>query len=38
MRIARFTNGGDPRYAIVEGDEGSEELIVLTGDPMYVPG
>ena len=38
MRIARFTNGGDPKYAIVDGDEGAEELIVLTGDPMYTPG
>lgn len=34
MRIARFTTGGDPRYAIVDG----EELVVLTGDPMYTPG
>jgi 2-keto-4-pentenoate hydratase/2-oxohepta-3-ene-1,7-dioic acid hydratase in catechol pathway len=38
MRIARFTNGEDPRFAIVEGDPGSEELVVLTGDPLYVPG
>jgi len=38
MRIARFTTGGDPKYAIVDGDEGAEELIVLTGDPMYTPG
>src|SRR5690606_35376706 len=38
MRIARFTNGGDPRYAIVDGDPGAEELVVLTGDPMYTPG
>jgi 2-keto-4-pentenoate hydratase/2-oxohepta-3-ene-1,7-dioic acid hydratase in catechol pathway len=38
MRIARFTTGDDPRYAIVEGDPGAEELVVLTGDPMYVPG
>jgi 2-keto-4-pentenoate hydratase/2-oxohepta-3-ene-1,7-dioic acid hydratase in catechol pathway len=38
MRIARFSNGGDPRYAIVDGEEGHEELVVLTGDPMYTPG
>ena len=38
MRIARFTTGGDPRYAIVDGEPGSEELVVLTGDPMYTPG
>jgi 2-keto-4-pentenoate hydratase/2-oxohepta-3-ene-1,7-dioic acid hydratase in catechol pathway len=38
MRIARFTNGSDPRYAIVDGDPGQEELVVLTGDPMYTPG
>lgn len=38
MRIARFTTGGDPRYAIVDGESGSEELVVLTGDPMYTPG
>lgn len=38
MRIARFSNGGDPRYAIVDGEVGEEELVVLTGDPMYTPG
>ena len=38
MRIARFTTGDEPRYAIVDGDPGQEELIVLTGDPMYTPG
>lgn len=38
MRIARFSNGGDPRYAIVDGEAGQEELVVLTGDPMYTPG
>lgn len=38
MRIARFTTGGDPRYAVVEGDPGEEELIVLSGDPMYIAG
>ncbi len=32
MRIARFsTEGGDPRYGIVDG----EELVVLAGDPMF---
>jgi 2-keto-4-pentenoate hydratase/2-oxohepta-3-ene-1,7-dioic acid hydratase in catechol pathway len=38
MRIARFTTGSEPRYAKVEGAPGEEELIVLTGDPLYVPG
>lgn len=38
MRIARFTTGDEPRYAIVDGAPGEEELVVLTGDPMYTPG
>lgn len=39
MRIARFTAGSDaPKYAIVEGEPGSEELVVLSGDPMYKVG
>lgn len=38
MRIARFTTGGDPRYAIVEGEAGQEVLLVITGDPLYMPG
>jgi len=38
MRIARFTTGGDPRYAIVEGEAGQEVLHVITGDPLYMPG
>ncbi len=37
MRIARFTTGGDPRYALVDGSEGSERLVVITGDPIYTP-
>lgn len=37
MRIARFTNGSDPRYALVEGEPGHEELVVITGDPIYTP-
>lgn len=31
MKIARFSNGGDPRFGIVDGDE----LVVLAGDPMF---
>ncbi|HXD62634.1 MAG TPA: fumarylacetoacetate hydrolase family protein [Lacisediminihabitans sp.] len=31
MKIARFSNGADPRYGIVDGDE----LVVLAGDPMF---
>lgn len=37
MRIARFTTGNDPRYALVEGEPGSEELVVISGDPIYTP-
>ena len=31
MRIARFTTGDDPRFALLEG----ETLRVITGDPLY---
>ena len=31
MKIARFSNGGDPRFGIVDGNE----IVVLTGDPMF---
>ncbi len=34
MRIARFTDGGGPRYARVEGGAGHEDLVVLSGDPV----
>lgn len=37
MRIARFTTGGDPRFALVEGEPGNEELVVVAGDPLYMP-
>jgi 2-keto-4-pentenoate hydratase/2-oxohepta-3-ene-1,7-dioic acid hydratase in catechol pathway len=37
VRIARFTTGSDPRFALVEGAPGSEELVVVTGDPLYMP-
>ncbi|GGC12522.1 fumarylacetoacetate hydrolase family protein [Cellulomonas carbonis] len=37
MRIARFTTGDDPRYALVEGGPGEEQLVVITGDPIYTP-
>lgn len=37
MRIARFTNGPDPRFALVEGERGAEVLHVITGDPIYTP-
>jgi len=37
VRIARFTTGQDPRYALVEGDPGEEELLVINGDPLYLP-
>jgi 2-keto-4-pentenoate hydratase/2-oxohepta-3-ene-1,7-dioic acid hydratase in catechol pathway len=38
MRIARFTVGGaDPRFGIVEGEEGAERIHVVAGDPLYTP-
>ena len=37
MRIARFTTGADPRFALVEGEPGDEELVVISGDPLYQP-
>ena len=37
MRIARFTTGDDPRYALVDGEPGSEQLVVIAGDPIYMP-
>ena len=37
MRIARFTTGEDPCYALVDGEPGSEQLIVLSGDPLFMP-
>ena len=37
MRIARFTTGDDPRYALVDGTEGAEQLVVLSGDPLFTP-
>jgi 2-keto-4-pentenoate hydratase/2-oxohepta-3-ene-1,7-dioic acid hydratase in catechol pathway len=43
VRIARFTNGDDPRFGLVTGDvddqgiPDEESLVtVLTGDPLYV--
>jgi 2-keto-4-pentenoate hydratase/2-oxohepta-3-ene-1,7-dioic acid hydratase in catechol pathway len=35
MRIARFTTGEDPRYGIVEGEAGAEQITVVNGDPLY---
>jgi 2-keto-4-pentenoate hydratase/2-oxohepta-3-ene-1,7-dioic acid hydratase in catechol pathway len=37
VRIARFTDGEDPRFAVVEGEAGSEVLHVVVGDPLYAP-
>ncbi|HEY8717219.1 fumarylacetoacetate hydrolase family protein [Pengzhenrongella sp.] len=37
MRIARFTTGDDPRYALVDGEGADQQLVVLTGDPIYMP-
>ncbi len=35
MRIARFTTGADPRFAMLQGEGDAAELHVLRGDPMY---
>jgi 2-keto-4-pentenoate hydratase/2-oxohepta-3-ene-1,7-dioic acid hydratase in catechol pathway len=41
VRIARFTTGDDPRFAVVETVEGAggqrEVLAVINGDPLYTP-
>jgi len=37
MRIARFTNGSDPRYAFVQSENGRDYLAVLGGDPLMTP-
>ncbi len=36
MRIARYTTGEDPAYGVVEGEPGSEVILMLQGDPLYV--
>lgn len=36
MRIARYTTGDDPAYGMVEGEPGSELIMALQGDPLYV--
>ncbi|MCB2174785.1 MAG: fumarylacetoacetate hydrolase family protein [Actinomycetales bacterium] len=35
MRIARFTTGADPLFAMLQGEGDAAELHVLRGDPMY---
>ncbi|MEE2528778.1 fumarylacetoacetate hydrolase family protein [Pseudarthrobacter sp. J75] len=35
MRIARFVVDSDPLYGIVEGQQGSEEITVISGDPFF---
>jgi 2-keto-4-pentenoate hydratase/2-oxohepta-3-ene-1,7-dioic acid hydratase in catechol pathway len=35
VRIARYTTGEDPAYAVVEGDPGAEVLVTVQGDPLY---
>jgi len=35
VRIARFTSGEDPKYAVVEGEAGAETLAVVSGDPLF---
>ncbi len=38
MRIARFTTeGGEPRYGVVEGPPDDELVAVVAGDPLYRP-
>jgi len=36
VRIARYTTGEDPAYGIVEGPPGSEVVLALQGDPLYI--
>lgn len=35
MRIARYTTGGDPAFAVVEGEPGQQVLAAVHGDPLY---
>ena len=35
MRIARYTTGDEPAYAVVEGEPGREVLAAVHGDPLY---
>jgi 2-keto-4-pentenoate hydratase/2-oxohepta-3-ene-1,7-dioic acid hydratase in catechol pathway len=35
VRIARYTTGQDPAYAVVEGEPGAEVLATVQGDPLY---
>jgi 2-keto-4-pentenoate hydratase/2-oxohepta-3-ene-1,7-dioic acid hydratase in catechol pathway len=37
VRIARFTTGDDPRYALVQTEGDRTFLAVLGGDPLYMP-
>jgi 2-keto-4-pentenoate hydratase/2-oxohepta-3-ene-1,7-dioic acid hydratase in catechol pathway len=38
VRIARFTTeGGEPRYGVVEGAADGESVAVVAGDPLYRP-
>jgi 2-keto-4-pentenoate hydratase/2-oxohepta-3-ene-1,7-dioic acid hydratase in catechol pathway len=37
VRIARFITGDDPRFGVVEEDQGGQVLAVVTGDPLYTP-
>jgi 2-keto-4-pentenoate hydratase/2-oxohepta-3-ene-1,7-dioic acid hydratase in catechol pathway len=38
VRIARFTTeGGEPRYGVVEGGPGEEVVAAVAGDPIYRP-
>jgi 2-keto-4-pentenoate hydratase/2-oxohepta-3-ene-1,7-dioic acid hydratase in catechol pathway len=35
VRIARYTTGDEPAYAVVEGEPGREVLAAVHGDPLY---
>jgi 2-keto-4-pentenoate hydratase/2-oxohepta-3-ene-1,7-dioic acid hydratase in catechol pathway len=37
VRIARFTTGDDPRFALVQQEGDTTYLAVLGGDPLYMP-
>jgi len=35
VRIARYTTGDEPLYGVVGGEDGSEIVATLVGDPLY---
>jgi 2-keto-4-pentenoate hydratase/2-oxohepta-3-ene-1,7-dioic acid hydratase in catechol pathway len=35
MRIARFISGEEPRYGVIDGEDGQERVHEIAGDPLY---